>query len=223
MDTPLKNAKKQLVETILLTCVEPNPIAFKPLDEDDLPRMLGAIKKGTAEKGVRFQRPVKRNAFLFGCLAFSGALKEEHLIVGYGYRYGKTTGVERLHHVVGEERNVSIPSHVHNEIRRHYHSETDAEVVVFHNHPRIGSEGEGLYFIKSILDDLPIPSSADRGVLQQYAFSLVGLTRQLLDQGRVLFYLGESRYVKQFNLPQLLPVLEQLDWTRLDTTLRDIR
>ncbi len=104
MDKPSKDAKKQLVETILLTCLEPNPIAFKLLDEDDLPRMLAAIKKGTAEKGARFQRPVKRNAFLFGCLAFSGALKEEHLIVGYGYRYGKTTGVERLHHVVGEAK-----------------------------------------------------------------------------------------------------------------------
>ena len=72
----------------------------------------------------------------------------------YGYRYGKTTGVERLHHVVGEERNVSIPIYVHNEIRRHHHSETDAEVIVFHNHPRIGNEGDGLYFIKTILDDL---------------------------------------------------------------------
>ncbi len=111
------------------------------------------------QSGAKFQRPVRRNAFLFGCLAFSGALKEEHLIVRYGYRCGKTTGVERLHHVVGEERNVSIPTHVHDEIRRHRHSETHAEVVVFHNHPRIGNEGEGLYFIKDILDDLSIPSS----------------------------------------------------------------
>ncbi len=170
-------------------------------------------RSGTSERGARFQRPVRRNAFLLGCLAFSGALKEEHLIVGYGYRYGKTTGVERLHHVVGEERNVSIPIHVNNEIRRHHHSETDAEVIVFHNHPRIGNEGEGLYFIKAILEDLPIPSSQDRGVLQHYAFNLVGLARQLLNQGRVLFYLGESKYVKQFNLPQLLPFLEQLDRT----------
>lgn len=213
MATVSTHAKKQLFETILLTCVEPNPIAFRPTDEDDLPRMLAAIKKGTSERGAQFQRPVKRNAFLLGCLAFSGALKEEHLIVGYGYRYGKTTGLERLHHVVGEERNVSIPTYVHNEIRRHHHSETDAEVIVFHNHPRIGNEGEGLYFIKTILDDLPIPSSQDRGVLQQYGFNLVGLARQLLNQGRVLFYLGESRYVKQFNLPQLLPFLEQLDRT----------
>ena len=43
--------------------------------------------------------------------------------------------------------------------------------------------------------------------------ALLGLARQLLNQGRVLFYLGESRYIKQFNLPQLLPFLEQLDRT----------
>jgi hypothetical protein len=56
--------------------------------------MLAAIKKGTSERGAQFQRRVRRNAFLLGCLAFSGALKEEHLIVGYGYWYGKTTGTE---------------------------------------------------------------------------------------------------------------------------------
>ena len=71
-----------------------------------------------------------------GCLDFTETLPEEHLIVGYGYRYGKTTKVERLHHVAGEERSVSIPPYLREEIRRHHFQRTDAEVIIFHNHPR---------------------------------------------------------------------------------------
>jgi len=202
--------RNSILETLLLTCVEPSPVQFSDKDEDDCRRVKAGIKRGSTPKGAQFQRPVNRKPFLLGCLEFTASLPEEHLIVGYGYRYGNTTSIERVHHVAGAERSVQIPVYIREEIRRHHYSTTDAEVVTFHNHPRIGYESEILYFIKALLDDLPIPSSEDRHVLQEHAFNPVAMLRQLMDQGRVLFYLGESGYVKQFNLPNLLAHLRLL-------------
>lgn len=68
-----------------------------------------------------------------------------------------------------------------------------------------------LYFLKALLQDLPIASSADRNVLQRHAYNAVALLRQFLGQGGVLFYIGESGYVRQFKLPNLLPILDQVN------------
>jgi len=38
----------------------------------------------------------------------------------------------------------------------------------------------------------------------------VGVFRQFFGQGQVLFYLGESGFVKEFRLPPILPFLDQL-------------
>lgn len=113
--------------------------------------------------------------------------------------------------MAGEERRVAAPEYVRAEIRRHHFHRSDAEVIVFHNHPRTGNEPEWFYTLKSLLQDLPIASTGDREELQHHAFSPVGLIRQFFGQGRVLFYLGESGFVKEFRLPPLLPFLEQLN------------
>lgn len=201
----------KIVEAIVLACVEPAPIDFKPADEMDVPRVTNAIQRGATSTGARFRDPVNRKPFLLGCLDFTEPLDEEHLIVGYGYRHGQTTRVEYLNHVSGEERRVSIPAYVLTEIQRHHSRRTDNEVIVFHNHPRNGMEPEWLYTIKSLLDDLPLASAADRHQLQRQALSPVGLLRFFQGQGRILFYLGESGFVKQFNLPSFLPFLSQLN------------
>ncbi len=39
----------------------------------------------------------------------------------------------------------------------------------------------------------------------------MGLFRQFFGQGQVLFYLGESGFVKEFRLPPLLPFLDHLN------------
>jgi hypothetical protein len=195
---------------------EKNPINFRPEHEDDVPRVKAAIKWGGAAKGGALRPAVTRNPFLCGCLAFTESLTEEHLIVDYGYRYGRTTEVVKLHYVAGQERRVSIPAYVHDEIRRHYFTHrSDAEVIVFQNHPRTGQEPEWFDTLKSLLQDLPIASNADRHQVQQHAFNPVGLIRQFFRQGQVLFYLGESGFVKEFRLPSLLPFLEQ--WNRLNS------
>jgi hypothetical protein len=201
----------KLVEAIILACLERNPVNFRAEHEDDVPRVKATIKRGVTEKGAAFRPAVNRNPFLCGCLDFTVSLPEEHLIVGYGYRYGRTTEIERVHHVAGEERRVSIPDYVRKEIRRHHFHRSDAEVIVFHNHPRTGHEPEWFYTLKSLLQDLPIASNADWQQVQRHAFNSVALFRQFFGQGQVLFYLGESGFVKEFRLPSLLPFLEQLN------------
>ena len=204
-------ADSKLIEAVILACLEKTPVDFRKVDAAEVKRVQTAIKRATTEKGAMFRDPVTRKHFLCGCLEFTEHLPEERLIVGYGYRYGNTTAVERVHHVAGEERCVAVPGHVRAEISRHHFHRSDAEVIVFHNHPRTGDEPEWFYTLKSLLQDLPIASNDDRRELQHYAFNALGVFRQFLGQGRVLFYLGESGFVKAFQLPPLLPFLEQLN------------
>lgn len=204
-------ADLKLIEAVILACLEKNPIDFRKVDDSEVRKIQAAIKRATTEKGAAFRYPVTRKHFLCGCLDFTDRLSEEHLIVGYGHRYGNTTDIERVHHVAGEQRRVAVPDYVRTEIRRHHFRRSDAEVIVFHNHPRTGQEPEWFYTLKSLLQDLPIASNDDRRELQYHAFNAVGLSRQLLGQGQVLFYLGESGFVKAFELPPLLPFLEQLN------------
>lgn len=204
-------ASRELIETILIACLEPNPIQFRPTDERDLARVRSAIRRADSSLGASFRNPVKRNGFLYGCLDYTASLPEEHLIVGYGFRNGETTIVERLHHVSGLERSVQIPDFVRHEIRRYHFHATDAEVIVFHNHPRTGTEAEWLYIIKALAEDLPIASPGDRAVLQLHGFNPVALLRKVLGQGDVRFYIGESGFVREFNLPSILPFLDQIN------------
>jgi hypothetical protein len=204
-------ADPKLIEAVILACLENNPVDFRTVDDAESKRVQSAIKRATAEKAASFRYPVTRKHFLCGCLDFTERLPEEHLIVGYGFRRGNTTDIERVHHVAGEQRRVAVPDYIRSEIRRHHFHRSDAEVIVFHNHPRTGNEPEWFYTLKSLLQDLPIASNDDRKTLQHHAFNAVGLFRQFFGQGRVLFYLGESGFVKAFQLPPLLPFLEQLN------------
>jgi hypothetical protein len=204
-------ADPKIIEAIILACLEPNPVDFGSVDEVEVKRAKTAIKRATTGKGAALRYVVSRKHFLCGCLDFTDRLEEEHLIVGYGYRYANTTTIERIHHVVGEQRRVSVPDYVRAEVRRHHFHRSDAEVIVFHNHPRTGNEPEWFYTLKSLVQDLPIASNDDRRELQHHSFNPVGLFRQFFGQGQVLFYLGESGFVKEFRLPPLLPYLEQLN------------
>ena len=200
----------KVVEAIILACLERNPVDFRTVDEPAVRRVRAAIKPATTAKGATFRDPVTRRHFLCGCLDVTDRLPEEHLIVGPGTRHGNTTQVMHIYHVVGQERRVAVPDALRAEIRRHHFHKSNAEVVIFHNHPRTGNEPDWFYTLKALLQDLPIASTADREQLRHHAFNAVGLIRQFFDQGRVLFYLGESGFVKEFRLPPLLPYLEQL-------------
>jgi hypothetical protein len=198
----------KVIEAIILACLERNPVDFRNVDEPQVRRVRAAIKRATTARGATFRDPATRKHFLCGCLDVTDRLQEEHLIVGLGTRHGNTTQIVHVYHVVGQERRVAVPDALRAEIRRHHFHKSNAEVVIFHNHPRTGNEPDWFYTLKALLQDLPIASTADREQLRHHAFNAVGLIRQFFDQGRVLFYLGESGLVKEFQLPPLLPYLE---------------
>lgn len=200
----------KVIEAIILACLEQDPVDFRNVNETEVKRVRAAIKRATVAKGAAFRDPVTRKHFLCGCLDVTYQLPEEHLIVGLGTRHGNTTHVMQIYHVVGQERRVAVPDALRAEIRRHHFHKSNAEVIIFHNHPRTGNEPGWFYILKALLQDLPIASTADREQLRHHALNAVGLIRQFFDQGRVLFYLGESGFVKEFQLPPLLPYLEKL-------------
>lgn len=191
----------RLIEDILLACLDSRPIDFRQVDDVEVDRAKRAIARAGDATFGSFRTPAVRNDFLCACLDTTDDKPEEHLIVGYGHQYGRTTKIERTHHVIGGARRVGIPEGVHREILRHRAHRSTAEVIVFHNHPRTGFEPEWFYAVKALVRDMPIPSGADRMQLQNYAFSALGLARQLTRQGGVRFYLGESGYVREFKLP----------------------
>jgi hypothetical protein len=198
-----------LIELIFLACIEGNPIDFRQVDEQQVSRALAAIKRATNPGGAMLRHPITRKNLLCACRDFTENVPEEHLIVGQGYRHGNTTRIERIFHEIGQQRRVAVPEYLSAEIRRHHFHRSDAEVVVFHNHPRTGDEPPWFYALKSLLEDLPIASNADRRVLQEHVLSAAGILRLVLGEGRTLFFLGESGFVKEFRLPPLMQFLRQ--------------
>jgi hypothetical protein len=104
------NLDPRLIEGVILACMEKNPVDFRKVDDAEVKRAVAAIKRATAAKGAALQYQMSRKHFLCGCLDFTDRLEEEHLIVGYGYRYRNTTDIERVHHVAGEQRRVVFPT-----------------------------------------------------------------------------------------------------------------
>jgi len=102
------------------------------------------------------------------------------MIVGYGFRYGPTTRIESVHHVIGGSQNVAIPPNVAHALWDHYGRDERNEVILFHNHPQS---------LRSRLLALPLPSRADRLVLEARALQPPQILRPLLGKGRVMFFL----------------------------------
>jgi hypothetical protein len=75
------------------------------------------------------------------------------------------------------------------------------ELIVFHNHPY-----NPLNFL---LDNPPLASRQDRLFLEARALNPQQLARHMLGQGRILFYLGENGYVKEFRLPSIVSLLDR--------------
>jgi hypothetical protein len=189
----------EIAESALLGCLEPNPISG--CYEEELGRVRKAILRARDGKLARFRDPVNRNAFLVGCDEYSDGKVEEHMLIGYGFRYGSTTKVESLHHAIGSADSVRLPDSMAHAMWDYYGQHEDNELLIFHNHPY-----NPLNFL---LDNLPLASRQDRLFLEARGLNPQQLVRWLLGQGRVLFYLGENGYVKQFRLPSIVALLNR--------------
>ena len=122
-------------------------------------------------------------------------------MIGYGFRHGTTTKVQSLHHIVGGTASVHLPDTVAHAMWDYYVQDEHHELLVFHNHPY-----NPLNFL---FDNLPLASRADRLFLEARALSPRELSRRLLGQGRIMFYLGENGYVKEFRLPSIVVLLNR--------------
>jgi hypothetical protein len=98
----------EIAESAILTWLEPKP--RRSCYEDVLLRALEGIARAEDGRLTRFRNFVNRNDFLFACLDYTADRREEHLVVGYGFRHGSTTKVTGLHHVVGDLHAVQIPT-----------------------------------------------------------------------------------------------------------------
>ena len=96
---------------------------------------------------------------------------------------------------------VRLPDAVAHAMWDYYGQHEDNELLIFHNHPY-----KPLNFL---LDNLPLASRQDRLFLEARALHPQQLVRWLLGQGRVRFYLGENRCVKEFCLPSIVALLDR--------------
>lgn len=189
-----------MAESVLLTLLEPESIEFRREHDVAARRIVAVIHRVDDHEAAELRLPVNRNGFLLGCLEYTDERIEEHLIVGYGFRHGSTTKIERIHHVVGSPDSVPIPPEIAGAVWEHYEARDDNEVVLFHNHPR--------WWLNLFFDNTPLASPADRNVLARAALSPPRLLRTLVGGGRALFFLGENGRVKQFRLPRVMPLLQ---------------
>ncbi len=189
----------EIAESAFLGCLEPNPVS-RCYDEE-LPRVRRAILRTRDGSLARFRDQVNRNAFVLGCGAYTDGKPEEHLLIGYGFRHRSTTKVESLHHALGARGTVRLPDTMAHAMWDYYEQHEDNELLIFHNHPY-----NPLNFL---LDNLPLASRQDRLFLKARALHPQQLLRRLLGQGRILFYLGENGYVKEFSLPSTIAILDR--------------
>jgi len=154
------------------------------------------------------ERPLARNSFLCGCLDGTEHDTVEHLIVGFGVRRGPTTWLEAIHHELGDEHRVPVPSALVTDIEGHLAANGRREVIVFHNHPP--------NFLNVLFDNEPLASSADRGTLLKMRYlQLLMALRTFLGRGNVRFFLGENGFVKEFRTPGVLQLLALAERTGL--------
>ncbi len=199
----LQHLIHEVATSSIAALFDPHPIRWTAAHEREVPRVRRAIGTATDQEIARFRTPVNRNGFLLGCLDLTEPEPIEHLIVGYGVRSASTTKIHSLHHAVETEHRVQFSEAMASELTRHAAAESRSEIVIFHNHPR--------NILNHLFDNIPLASNTDRKALENMALNLVQICRRLSGAGRVLFYLGENGFVREFRWPQLNTILDMAE------------
>lgn len=191
---------KRYLLDVGMSVLDPNPINFKRSDQGgvapvkrmclDAPHLVHSLKS-----------PLNRNPFLFGCLRYTENDTREHLIIGFGDKFGSTTKVDGIAHVVGEPGHVTIPNLLAKDIRARVEKSHSSEILLFHNHPT--------NLINVAFDNKPLASKTDRETLIQFYLNPLVAIKALLSGGRVRCYLGENGMVREFRGPELAPVFQK--------------
>lgn len=195
-----RNLLAELLGNYVLGNAEQRPLTWTQQNEREAKRIISGLSTPTGQGGVQFKTPVNRNSFLLACLDITEDESIEHLIVGYGDRYSKTTKISAAHHSVGGAATVSMPTHILSQIQHHSTDGFSSEVVIFHNHPK--------NLLNLLVDNLPLTSDTDRRTASQWNLNPMQFIRTLAKGGRVLFYVGENGFVKPFYLPNAKTILD---------------
>lgn len=190
---------REMLGSAMSSVFDPPPISLKQTDEKGVAPVRSACQK-IPEAIHDLTRELNRNQFLCGCLGFTERAPIEHLIVGLGSKYGSTTRIASLAHVVGTEANVSIPPSLRATIAAHVNSTHKAEALIFHNHPP--------NLLNAIFDNFPLPSPTDRQTMLSHMLQPLLAVKAILGGGRVRCYLGENGFVREFRTPELLTLIE---------------
>lgn len=190
MTNPAPTALRDLLDAGLSSLFDPQPIAFRAVDE----RGVSIVRKACASASAmpcHLRRPLNRNAFLCGCLDLTETEPREHLIAGFGRRFGSTTHVEAIAHAVGSAGQVVIPRQTWTAIHLWLEQTPRGEVLLVHNHPSNA--------LNVLFDNLPLASEADRDTW----------LRAVLGGKRLRCYLVENGYMREFRTPSLLRFIER--------------
>ena len=172
---------QELVWLGLSSYLDPE-VGFRSEHKSNIRMVKNALEKPLG-RIHKLSKPILRNAFLYGCLEFTREEKVEHLVVGFGKRYGGGTNIYKLLHIVGNETSVPVPPAFIRLIQAHALEDRSSETIVFHNHPAD-------WF--NAIHRMPLASTADRRLMVQKKFlEPFFLLKTVFGHGTMRFYVAE--------------------------------
>ena len=192
---------REIVDPIISSCFDPQPITFKAKDEAGVAVVRAACQM-PGGKIYRLQTPLNRNPFLCGCLDFTEGENLEHLIIGLGRKHGTTTKIELIGHVVGAPGQVNFTESLRQAVHKYIASDHKSEALIFHNHPQNA--------INVLIDNSPFASCTDRNTLLGYYVQPLIAIKTMMAGGRVRCYLGENGFVREFCTPNVLALFDRM-------------
>lgn len=192
---------RELVESGISLKFDPNPITFKSIHKNEGQFFLKELKR-RKNGSIDLKKTILRNSFLYGCLKFTESESTEHLIVGYGNRYGGGVDIGSYYHLEGDQDSVSLSLEeiILGQIGSIW---PNKQLIVFHNHPK---NDLSVYVRK------PFPSVTDRNTLldQKYLFPFQIMRKFMDGKEGLKFYLGENGKVLEYRTPSISGVLNFL-------------
>lgn len=207
----LKNWLVEIALSKLLTVLEPEKKALPGIRVGEV-RYISKILRGSKDDSiVQFPQPYGRNTVTRGIWTFlSREHHREYLITAFGKTKGsgskRPARYEGLHISLGMSDAANVSSWSSYYAQRHLDVVRNAEVLVFHNHPkRFISE-----ILSQLLDWSPLPSSLDRETMFEFRYQSAVNWLVSSEFRNIHFYLAEVGRLREYQIPPAGKVVEAL-------------
>jgi len=192
---------QEMIESKISLRFDTNSIPFKAIHKKEGKYFSKELLKGKIGL-IKLHKIILRNSFLYGCLFFTNDKKNEHLIIGYGDRYGGGVDIQYYYHIVGSEDSINLSNEeiVLGQIGSILPKK---QLIVFHNHPM----NNYTKFVRT-----PIPSRMDRETLlhQKYLFPFQIIRKFTDEKEGMKFFLGENGKVIEYRTPAISSIFNLL-------------